>query len=98
MLCVTRRNSTSQSPTLNALSRLNSDQPIAGIDAVLFELRPHERQRQRRAIDRPVDERPHVRHAADMILMTVRQQQRGRTRLALLQIRVRSGISKIDAG
>ena len=70
----------------DALARLHGDQPIAGIDAVLFELRPHERQRQRRAVNRTVDERPHIRNAADVIFVAVRQEQRGRPRLALLQV------------
>ena len=47
------------------------------VDAVLLELRLDERQRQRRAVDRSVDERQHVRHAADVILVAVRQHERG---------------------
>ena len=96
MLCVTRRNSTSQSPTAHALARLDRHEAIAGIDAVLLELWPQQRERQRSAVDRSVDQRPDVRHAADVIFMAVRQQQRGRTRLALFEIR-QIGDQQIDA-
>ena len=97
MLCVTRRNSTSQSPIANALARLNRHEAIAGIDAVLLELRPQERQRQRPAVDRSVDQRPDIGDAADVIFVAMRQQQRGRARLALLQIgQVRN--QQVDAG
>ena len=68
----------------NALPRLNGNQPVARIDAVLVELGPQQRERQRRAVHRSVDQRPDVRHAADVILVPVRQEQRGRARLALL--------------
>ena len=52
------------------------DQLVA-VQAVLFELRLDERERQRRAVDRSVDHRHHVRYGADMIFVTVRQHERG---------------------
>ena len=80
----------------NALARLHRHETIARIDAVLLELRPQKRQRQRAAVDRSVDQRPDVRNAADVIFVAVGQQQRGRSRLALLQIR-QVGNQQIDA-
>ena len=71
----------------HALPRLHRHEAIARIDAVLLELRPQQRQRQRRAVDVAFDQRPHVRDAADVIFVAVRQQQRRRPRLALLQVR-----------
>ena len=44
-----------------------------GLDAVLAELRLDQRKRERRPIDRPGDEGPHVGHRADVILVTVRE-------------------------
>ena len=52
---------------------------------MLLELRPDERQRERRSVDLSVEERHQVRHAADVILVTVRQHQRGHA--PVLQIR-----------
>ena len=69
------------------LPGLNGHEAIARIDAVLLELRAQKRQRQRRPVDISFDQRPHVRNAADVIFMPVRQQQRRRPRLALLQVR-----------
>jgi hypothetical protein len=43
---------------------------------VLFELRLDERQRHGGAVDRAVEERHHVRHGADVVLVPVRQDQR----------------------
>ena len=71
----------------NALARLNGDEAVAWIDPVLLELRPQERQRQRRRVDRSVDERPEIGNPADVILVPVRQHQRRRPWLALLEIR-----------
>jgi len=47
------------------------------VDAVFDELGLDQRKRQRRAVDRTVDERHHVRHAADVILVAVRQHEGG---------------------
>ena len=50
---------------------------IVGIDPVLLELRPDERQRERRSVDLSVEERHQVWHAADVVLVPVREHQRG---------------------
>ena len=47
------------------------------LDAVFGQLRFDERQRQRRAVDRAVDVGQHVRDGADVILVSVRQHERG---------------------
>ncbi len=51
--------------------------------AVLAQLGLDQREGQRRAVDRAVDERRHVRHAADVILVPVRQHQRARAAFLL---------------
>ena len=76
MLCVTRMNSIVNGPIVTVVARLDRLQPVAGVDAVLLELRLDQRQRQRRAVHRAVEERQHVRHGADVILVAVRQDQR----------------------
>ena len=76
MLCVTRMNSIVNGPIGDASARLDRLQPIAGVDAVLFELGLDQRQRHRRAVDRAVEQRQHVRHGADVILVAVREDQR----------------------
>ncbi len=76
MLCVTRMNSIVNGPTVTVVARLDGLQPIAGVDAVLLELRLDERQRHGRAVDRAVEQRHHVRHGADVILVAVRQHER----------------------
>jgi hypothetical protein len=63
---------------------------------MLLELWPHQRERERRAIDRSIDERPHVRHGANMILVPMREQQRGRSLWKLLEI-CQVGNEEIDA-
>ena len=60
----------------HALPRLDGLEPVAGIDAVLFELGLDERQRHRRAIDRAVEQLDHVRDGADVILVPVGEDQR----------------------
>ena len=60
----------------HAVVRLDGNQ-LAAVDAVFLELRLDHRQRQRRAVDRSVDQRQHVRHAADVVLVAVRQHERG---------------------
>jgi hypothetical protein len=73
---------------------------------VLLQLRLHECERQRRRVDRTVDERHDVRHAADVILVPVRQDEGGGAPF-LLQVREigdhpidaeQLGIRKHDAG
>ena len=63
----------------HALARPHRDEAVRAVEAVLAQLRLDERQRQRRAVDRAVDVRQHVRHGADVILVAVRQHQ-GRDR------------------
>ena len=74
-------------PDAHPLPRLYSDQPVARIDTMLFQFRPYERQRQRCAVYRPIDQRPYIWHTADVILVSMRQHQRRWARRALLQIR-----------
>ena len=69
----------------DAVVRTHGDE-LASFDAVLLELRLDHGQRQRRPVDRSVDERQHVRHAADVILVAVRQHER-RGAPFLLQVR-----------
>ncbi len=76
MLCVTRMNSIVNGPTVTR-SRGRTTCSDRAVEAVLLELRLDERERERRAVDRAVDERQHVRHAADVILVAVRQHERG---------------------
>ena len=76
MLCVTRMNSSVNGPTVTVSRGLTRLQAVAGVDAVLVELGLDERQRHRRAVDRAVEERHHVRHGADVVLVPVRQDQR----------------------
>ena len=76
MLCVTRMNSIVERPDVDAVARPDRRSASRAVDAVLLELRLDERQRQRRAVDRAVDERQHVRHGADVILVPVRQHER----------------------
>ncbi len=58
------------------IAGLDSDEPALGFEAMLPELLCHELQGQRRAVDRPVDVRQHVRHGADVVFVSVRQHER----------------------
>jgi len=78
----------------------------SALDPVLGQLRFDERERQRRAVHGAVDVRQHVRHRADVILVAVRQHERGGASF-LLQVREigndpihaeQLGIGKHDAG
>ena len=80
----------------HALPRLHGDEPLARIDAVLFELRAHQRERERRAVHRAIDVRPDIGHGADVIFVAVGQQQSSRPPRELLQIR-QIGNHQIDA-
>ena len=66
------------------------------LERVLLELVLDERQRQRRAVDRAVEMRQHVGHAADVIFVAVRQHQRLQLSLAVLEIG-EVGDDQIDA-
>ena len=66
-------------PDLHAIARPDASQPrlrLAASCSSSFGL--DQRQRQRRAVHRPVEVRQHVRHGADVILVPVRQHQRRR--------------------
>ena len=76
MLCVTRMNSIVNGPIVTTSRGLDRLEAIAGIDLVLFELRLDERQRHGGAVDRTVEERHHVWHGADVILMAVGEDER----------------------
>ena len=82
-------------PTVDAIARPHRHEPRRVLEAVLAQLRLDQRQRQRRAVDRAVDERHHVRHAADVILVAVRQHERGDAPLLLQVGQVRN--DPIDA-
>ncbi len=58
------------------LARGHRRQTVAGVDAVLFELGLDERQGHGGAVHRAVEERHHVRHGADVILVAVGEHQR----------------------
>ncbi len=77
MLCVTRMNSIVNEPTVTRSRGLTRDEPGPPGGVALLELVLDEGQRQRGAVDRAVEERQHVRHGADVILVAVRQHQRG---------------------
>ena len=78
MLCVTRRNSIVNEPIRDPLARLHAhlSRFALSVVAVLVELGLDQRQRERRAVDRPVHVRQHVRHRADVVLVPVRQHER----------------------
>src|SRR5882672_65103 len=59
---------------------------LAAVDAVFLELRLDQGERQGCCVQRTVDQREHVRHGADVILMAVRQHERGDASF-LLQVR-----------
>ena len=89
----------------DAVARPHGDERPPG-DAVLLQLGLDERERQRRRVDRSVHERHDVRHRADVVLVPVRQHERGDAPV-LLQVRhVRDdaihaeqlGIGEHDAG
>ena len=73
---------------------------------VLFQLGLDERQRERRSVDRAVDERQQVGHGADVVLVPVREHKRATTRRACRYGRSgttrstpsSSGSGNIDAG
>ncbi len=84
MLCVTRMNSIVNGPTVTpsrgrtACTGVSSSPCSRSFASTM-------RKRQRRAVDRPVDVRHHVRHAADVVLVAVRQHE-GRGAPFLLQV------------
>jgi hypothetical protein len=90
----------------HALSRLDRNQFVLVVDAVFLEFRFDQRQGQRRAVNRPRDQRCNVRDGADVVFMAVRQHKGGSAPF-LLQVReVRNnpihtqqlGVREHDAG
>ena len=71
----------------DAITRPHGREPVAGIDAVLGQLGFHHRQRQRRAVDRPLDGGQDVRQRPDVIFVAVGENDRRVARRALLDIR-----------
>jgi hypothetical protein len=84
MLCVTRMNSTSISPTARG-PRLHRHGALAEVDLALLELAREQGMGERRRVHRAVDVGQHVRHRADVVFVPVRQHQR--LRLSLAQVR-----------
>jgi hypothetical protein len=78
------------------LARRHHLHPVAGVDAVFLQLRFDQRQGERRAVDRAVEQRHHVRHAADVILVPVREDQRLHLAAARLDVG-HVGNDQIDA-
>ena len=67
------------------------------LERVFFELVGHEGERERGAVDRAVQVRQHVGHAADVILVRVRQHEALELALAAVEVReVRH--DQVDAG
>ena len=85
MLCVTRMNSIVEGPDHNAISGPHGLEPGA-FDAVLDQFGLDERQCQRRAVNRSVDERHDMWDPADVIFVPVREHERGDAPL-LLKVR-----------
>ena len=67
------------------LARANRPQPIARLDAVLLELRLDEREGERRPVHGAVDVGQDVGDRADMVLVAVREHERLKAALVLLQ-------------
>jgi hypothetical protein len=61
---------------LDDVARLHRLQPVGDIETVLFELRLEQREREGGAIDRTVEQRHHVRDAADVVLVAVGEDER----------------------
>ncbi len=81
-------------PDGDALARFDAHQPSLDLLAGLVELVLDQGQRERRSVNRSLDVRQHVRHRADVILVTVGQHQRG-NREALERPEVRD--DQVDA-
>ena len=82
---------------LHRLARCHAHQPVRRIDPVFVELWLDERQRQRRPVHRSVDERQHVRHCPNVILVAVGQDQGRQAPLERLEIG-QIGDDQIHAG
>ena len=78
-------NSILNGPDRDGLLRLDLDQPRLLLEIVFFQAPLHQRQRERRAVDRHVDFGEEVGHGADVILVAVRQDHGAHLRLVLLQ-------------
>ena len=72
----------------HAIARPDSHQPVRDLVSALLELRLDQRKGQRCAVDGPLNVRQHVRDRANVILVPVRQHERGEpVLLQLAQIR-----------
>ena len=78
MLCVTRMNSIVKGPIVIRSRGRTGTSSMGVAKSVLAQLGLDQREGERRAVDRAMDERRHVRHAADVILVPVGQHQRAR--------------------
>ena len=87
MLWVTRMNSIRNGPDRDDVARRDGDRAVRRLDAVLLELGLDQRERQRGAVERTVDERQHVGDRADVVLVAVGQDQRLDLPAAGLEIR-----------
>ena len=72
-------------PTSTVSRGRHGAKSILRLETVLLELRPHEGQRQRGAVDRTVHIRQHIGHRPDVVFVPVREHERGDT--VLLQVR-----------
>ena len=78
------------------VARLNPLEAFSGVDTMLHEFRLDERKGHGRAVDRTIEERHDIRHAADVILVAMGQDQR--LQLAAPRLDVREiGDNKVDA-
>ena len=78
MLCVTRRNSILKGPTSTTSLRPDGPEAVLGARPCSSSLGAHERQRQRRAVDRTIDVRQQIGHGPDVVLVPVREHERRR--------------------
>ncbi len=87
MLWVTRRNSRVKSPTVKRSRGRTGTRRLRDVDAVLGQLRLDQRERHRRAVDRPGELLHDVGHGADVVFVAVRQHERSRPGRALEEVR-----------
>ena len=89
-------NSILNGPTSMACFGLTLMQPRLLFEIVLFQAPLHQRQRERRAVDRHVDLGEEVGHGADVVLVAVGQNQGADLRLVLLE-ESQVGHDQVDA-
>ena len=79
---------------LHDIARPHRVQTILDVQTMLVELGPHERERQRGAVDRTIDVRQQIGHGPDVVLVPMREHER---RHALLLQLGQVGNDEIDA-